>query len=279
MNVADKYYLTTPIYYVNARPHLGHTYSTIVADLLTRFHRLNGKEAYFLTGTDEHGQKVERAAKAAGVTPQQFADTIAKDWRALWDQLGLQYDFFIRSTEARHAAAVAELLRRCSEAGYIYKASYTGAYCFFDELYAAEVSSGQPCPQCGRPTEEVAEENYFFKLSAFQKRLLKHYKEHPEFIRPETRRNEVISFVRSGLKDLSISRTAVKWGIPLPIGKGHVFYVWFDALTSYISGIGYAQGGEEEERWKRLWPADLHLVGKEILRFHTVYWQIGRAHV
>ncbi len=272
MDKLDKYYLTTPIYYVNARPHLGHTYSTIVADLLTRFHRLNGKEAYFLTGTDEHGQKVERAAKAAGVTPQQFADTIAKDWRATWDQLGLQYDFFIRSTEDRHEKAVNELLRRCNEAGAIYKASYTGAYCMFDELYVTEVPPGEPCPTCGRPTESVTEENYFFKLSAFEQKLLKHYEERPDFIMPEARRNEMLAFVRGGLKDLSISRTSVKWGIPFPADPTHVFYVWFDALTCYMSGIGFGQGPQEEERWKKLWPADLHLVGKEILRFHAVYW-------
>ncbi len=268
----SKFYLTTPIYYVNGRPHLGHAYSTIVADVLRRFQRMQGFDAYLLTGTDEHGQKVARAAQAAGITPQELADQNARAWRSVWDLLGLQYDFFIRTTEARHARAVQALFKRCYHAGYIYPAQYKGAYCFFDELYATEVSPGEACPQCGRPTEEVKEENYFFKLSAFQEPLLKYYEEHPEFIRPETRRNEVISFVRSGLKDLSISRTTVKWGIPLPKGKGHVFYVWFDALISYVSGIGFAQGGDEEKLWKRLWPADLHLVGKEILRFHAVYW-------
>ena len=268
----EKYYITTPIYYVNDRAHLGHTYTTLAADTLTRFHRLLGRQAYFLTGTDEHGQKVERAAKAAGITPQQFTDFIAGTWRALWPQLGLQPDFFVRSTEARHAKAVKELFRRCNDAGYIYKASYTGAYCFFDELYASEVQPGEPCPNCGRPTERVTEENYFFKLSAFQDRLLEYYDKHPAFIRPEVRRNEVISFVRGGLKDLSISRSKVKWGIPFPADPEHVFYVWFDALTCYMSGIGYAQGGKDEQRWGQLWPADLHLIGKEILRFHAVYW-------
>ena len=268
----SKYYLTTPLYYVNAQPHLGHTYSTIVADVIRRFRRMQGHEALMLTGTDEHGQKVERSARAAGVAPQAFTDEVAQSFRALWDELGLQYDFFIRTTEARHAVAVQELYRLVEKAGYIYKGGYTGPYCFFDELYVGEGQVGDPCPLCGRPTEQVTEENYFFKLSAFEQPLLKLYREQPDFIRPESRRNEVISFVRSGLRDLSISRANLKWGIPMPTGDNHVFYVWFDALMGYMSGIGFAQGGAEEERWKRLWPADLHLVGKEILRFHAVYW-------
>ena len=267
-----KYYLTTPIYYVNGRPHLGHTYSTIVADVICRFRRMQGREALFLTGTDEHGQKVERSAHAAGVSPRELTDLNSQTFRSLWDQLGLQYDFFIRTTEPRHARAVTQLFRAAQEAGYIYKGGYTGPYCVFDELYVSEGKAGDPCPECGRPTEQVVEENYFFKLSAFEERLLKLYHDQPDFVRPESRRNEVISFVRGGLRDLSISRTTLKWGIPLPTGDHHVFYVWWDALIAYMSGIGYAQGGEEEERWKRLWPADLHLVGKEILRFHAVYW-------
>ena len=267
-----KYYLTTPIYYVNARPHLGHTYSTIVADVVRRFRRMQGQEAFLLTGTDEHGQKVERSAQAAGMNPQQFSDRISETFRSLWKDLGLQCDFFVRTTEPGHARAVARLFEAARDAGYIHKGSYTGSYCVFDELYVSEGKAGAPCPECGRATEQVTEENYFFRLSAFQDRLLQLYQEQPEFIRPESRRNEVISFVRGGLRDLSISRTTLKWGIPLPTGDNHVFYVWFDALTSYMSGIGYGQGGEEEERWKRLWPADLHLVGKEILRFHAVYW-------
>ncbi len=267
-----KFYITTPIYYVNARPHLGHTYSTMVADVICRFRRMQGREAVLLTGTDEHGQKVERAAQAAGLSPQEFTDRISQTFRSLWDELGLQYDFFIRTTEPRHAQAVGRLFRAARDAGYIYKGSYTGPYCVFDELYVSEGQPGDPCPQCGRATEQVTEENYFFKLSAFQERLLKLYNEQPDFVRPETRRNEVISFVQGGLRDLSISRTTLKWGIPVPSGGNHVFYVWWDALIAYMSGIGYAQGGAEEQRWKRLWPADLHLIGKEILRFHAVYW-------
>ncbi len=268
----SKYYLTTPIYYVNARPHLGHTYSTMVADVIRRFRRMQGVEAFFLTGTDEHGQKVERSAQAAGLSPGEFADRISATFRALWDELDLRYDFFLRTTEARHTQAVQKLFRAAQKAGYIYKGRYTGPYCVFDELYVSEGKAGDPCPLCGRPTDEVAEENYFFRLSAFQDRLLNLYREQPDFVRPESRRNEVISFVSGGLRDLSISRTTLKWGIPVPTGDKHVFYVWWDALTAYLSGIGYGQGGEEEKRWKRLWPADLHLVGKEILRFHAVYW-------
>ncbi len=268
----SKYYATTPIYYVNGRPHLGHTYSTIVADVIRRFRRMQGVEAYFLTGTDEHGLKVERSAQAAGLSPKEFTDQISRAFRSLWDDLGLQYDFFIRTSEPRHARAVIELFGAAQAAGYIYKGGYSGAYCVHDELYVGEGQAGDPCPECGRPTEQVSEENYFFKLSAFQDRLLKLYSEQPDFIRPESRRNEVMSFVRGGLRDLSISRTTVKWGIPMPTGDNHVFYVWWDALIAYMSGIGYAQGGEEEQRWKRLWPADLHLVGKEIVRFHAVYW-------
>ena len=268
----SKYYLTTPLYYVNAQPHLGHTYSTIVADVIRRFRRMQGHEALMLTGTDEHGQKVERSAQAAGVAPQAFTDEVAQSFRALWDELGLQYDFFIRTTDPRHKVAVQKFYHLVEKAGYIYKGGYTGPYCFFDELYVGEGQVGDPCPLCGRPTEQVTEENYFFKLSAFEQPLLKLYREQPDFIRPESRRNEVVSFVRGGLRDLSISRANLKWGVPMPTGDNHVFYVWFDALMGYMSGIGFAQGGAEEERWKRLWPADLHLVGKEILRFHAVYW-------
>lgn len=281
-----KFYLTTPLYYVNAPPHLGHAYSTLVADTIRRYKKMQGYEAFLLTGTDEHGQKVERSARAAGLSPQQFTDQVSALFREQWQDLGVEFDSFIRTTEARHAAAVRKIFAAVWKAGYIYKGHYTGQYCVFDELYASEAGPGDPCPECGRPTETVTEENYFFKLSAFQDRLLAYYEEHPELIRPETRRNEVIAFVRSGLRDLSISRTTLKWGIPLPRLEAqreegtepaasalqHVFYVWFDALTGYLSGIGYGQGGAEEERFRRLWPVDLHLVGKEILRFHAVYW-------
>ncbi len=264
-----KFYLTTPIYYVNARPHLGHTYTTVIADTIARYKRMMGFEVVFLTGTDEHGQKVERAAKAAGVNPQNYADRISSEYRELWKDLDLPFDRFIRTTEDRHERAVHRLLQHALDAGYIYKGHYEGQYCVFDELYVDDPTPGAPCPDCGRPTERIREENYYFKLSAFQERLLELYETHPEFIQPETRRNEVKAFVRGGLRDLSISRTTLKWGIPWPGDPKHVFYVWYDALTSYMSGIGY---GDDELQFEKYWPADLHLIGKEILRFHAVYW-------
>ncbi len=268
----EKFYLTTPIYYANGRPHIGHVYCTFAADAIRRFHALNGAEARLTTGTDEHGQKMAETARKLGLEPRQLADRYSANFRALWDELGIQYDHFIRTTETRHIPAVHDMFRRCQESGAIYKSTYTGAYCMYDEAFVTEVEPGQPCPECQRPTEKVTEENYFFKLSAFADKLLALYAENPDFIRPEARRNEVISFVKGGLKDLSISRTSITWGIPVPDAPGHVFYVWFDALTSYMTAIGYAQGGEAEKEFKRLWPANLHLVGKEILRFHAVYW-------
>ncbi len=262
-----KFYLTTPIYYVNAAPHIGHTYTTIAADLIKRYKAMSGYEVVLTTGTDEHGQKIERAAKNAGKTPQEFTDLISAEFRQQWETLGLSIDRFRRTSDPKHHVAVQQLYRRCKDAGYIYKGSYTGQYCVFDELYVNEAKPGDPCPDCGRPTETVTEENLYFKLSAFTERLLKLYEEHPEFIQPETRRNEVIAFVSQGLKDLSISRTTIQWGIPVPDEPGHVFYVWFDALMTYWSAVeGEAASGES------LWPADLHLIGKEIVRFHAIYW-------
>jgi len=235
-----KFYITTPIYYVNARPHLGHSYTTIVADTIARYKKMQGYDVVLLSGTDEHGQKVERSARAAGVEPQQFVDTISAEYRELWQQLGLGIDRFVRTTELRHAHAVQLLFRRIQANGWIYKGHYEGNYCVFDEMYVEDPTPGVPCPECGRPTERIREENYFFKLKDFQQRLLKHYAEHPEFIQPETRRNEVLSFVQGGLRDLSISRTTLKWGIPWPGDEKHVYYVWSDALTSYLTGVGFA---------------------------------------
>jgi methionyl-tRNA synthetase len=265
-----KFYITTPIYYVNARPHIGHTYTTIVCDTIARRKRLLGFDTYFLTGTDEHGQKIERAAQAAGVRPQKFTDEVAAAFKALWERMGLTNDDFIRTSEERHKRATQDLFRRIRDNGYIYKGSYTGQYCVFDELYVDVVGEGAPCPECGRPTETVHEENYFFKLSAFQDKLLKLYTQQPDFIRPDTRRNEVMSFVRSGLRDLSISRSTFKWGIPVPDDPGHVIYVWLDALTNYITALGY--GSSDTKKYDRYWPADVHMIGKEIVRFHCVYW-------
>jgi methionyl-tRNA synthetase len=260
-----KYYLTTPIYYVNAAPHIGHTYTTLAADTIKRLKRMQGYDAVLTTGTDEHGQKVERSAQAMGKSPAEFATIISNEFRSLWDRIGIQYDYFIRTTEPRHHETVKWLFNRCLERGYIYKGSYTGQYCVSDETFHNELKPGEPCPVCGRPTETVTEENYFFRLSAFTERLLKFYDENPDFILPEARRNEVLSFVRGGLTDLSVSRTTIQWGIPIE-GR-HVVYVWFDALTNYMSAV---QGANWEE--SGLWPADLHLVGKEIARFHAVFW-------
>jgi methionyl-tRNA synthetase len=265
----DKFYLTTPIYYVNARPHIGHAYTTVVADAIARRERSLGIDTWFLTGTDEHGQKIERSAQAAGCTPQEFADRVSAEFRGLWDRMGLTYDDFIRTTEPRHQKAVQNLFALLRDRGFIYKGSYTGQYCVFDEAFV-EVPPGAPCPDCGRPTETISEENYFFKLSAFERPLLEFYAAHPEFIRPDVRRNEVMAFVRSGLRDQSVSRTTFNWGIPVPGDEKHIIYVWFDALANYVTALGW--GSEDDQKYKTFWPADLHLVGKEIIRFHCVYW-------
>ena len=267
--MAKKFYITTPIYYVNARPHIGHAYTTIACDTIARRQRLMGFDSFFLTGTDEHGQKIQRAAEAAGQTPQQFTDEVSGQFRALWDRMGITYDDYIRTTSDRHKQGVQELWRRIRDNGYIYKGSYTGQYCVFDEMYV-EVGPGEPCPECGRPTETIKEENYFFKLSAFAEPLLELYNAQPELIRPETRRNEVIAFVRSGLRDLSISRSTFSWGIPVPDDPKHVVYVWLDALANYMTALGY--GSNDDAKFKKFWPADVHMIGKEIVRFHCVYW-------
>src|SRR5271156_4873540 len=270
--MSNKFYLTTPIYYVNARPHTGTTYTTVVADVIARRKRALGANAFFLTGTDEHGQKIQRSAEKANCGPQEFTDQVSAQFRGLWDRMGLTYNDFIRTTDPRHKRGVQKLFKVLQDRGYIYKGSYTGQYCVSDEAYV-DVPPGAPCPECGRITETVNEENYFFKLSAFERTLLEHYEAHPEFIRPETRRNEVISFVRAGLKDLSVSRTSFKWGIPVPGDEKHVIYVWMDALTNYMTALGYGSDDPEDKaKFEKYWPADLHLVGKEITRFHCVYW-------
>ncbi|HEY6488176.1 MAG: methionine--tRNA ligase [Terracidiphilus sp.] len=269
---ASRFYLTTPIYYVNARPHLGHAYSTIVCDAIARRKRALGIETWFLTGTDEHGQKIERSAKQADRTPQEFATAIAAEFRGLWDRLGLTYDDFIRTTEPRHIRGTQKLFAVLRDKGFIYKGSYTGQYCVSDEAWV-DVPPGAPCPDCGRITETVSEENYFFKLSAFERKLLEFYEANPEFIQPESTRREVVSFVRSGLKDLSVSRASFTWGIPVPDDEKQVIYVWLDALANYITAIGYGSDDPaEQEKFKKFWPADIHLIGKEISRFHCVYW-------
>jgi methionyl-tRNA synthetase len=265
-NAKRKFYLTTPIYYTNGLPHIGHTYTTVVADTVRRYKRMQGYEVVMTTGTDEHGVNVERAAQKAGIKESEFVAKMAEAWRNLWEELGVPADEFIRTTEVRHARTVQWLFKLFRENGYVYPGHYTGQYCIYDNAYV-DVKPGENCPDCGRPTETVTEENYFFKLSAFQKPLLDFYSKNPTFIQPETRRNEILSFVEGGLRDLSITRTAIRWGIPVPGEEPHVFYVWFDALTAYLSAVG----GPEYER-RGFWPADLHLVGKDIIRFHAVYW-------
>jgi methionyl-tRNA synthetase len=263
----EKYYLTTPIYYTNGLPHIGHTYTTVVADMIRRYKRMRGYDVVMTTGTDEHGVNVERAAKKAGVPESEYVAKMADTWRALWDELGIPADEFVRTTDLQHVRTVQWLFKRCRENGYVYKGHYTGQYCIFDNAFVNDAKPGDNCPDCGRPTETITEENYFFKLSAFQKPLLDFYKKNPDFIQPETRKNEIIAFVEGGLRDLSITRTTIRWGIPVPGEEPHVFYVWFDALTAYLSAVG---GPDYVTRG--MWPADLHLVGKDIIRFHTVYW-------
>src|SRR5208283_582428 len=257
-----KYYLTTPIYYVNAAPHIGHAYTTIAAETIARLKRMQGYEVVLTTGTDEHGTKVERAARAQGKTPQEYADIISADFKNTWQKLDIQIDRFQRTTAANHAKVVNRLFEACLANGYVYKGTYTGLYAVVSEAFVNDAKPGDIDPETGKPYEEVTEENYFFKLSAFQDRLLELYEQHTEFIQPDFRRNEVLAFVKAGLSDLSITRTSVSWGIPVQHDLKHVFYVWFDALITYISAI------DGEDRW----PAELHLIGKEILRFHAVYW-------
>jgi methionyl-tRNA synthetase len=268
----NKFYLTTPIYYVNARPHIGHAYSTIVADVIARRHRLLGDDTYFLTGTDEHGQKIERSAAAAGVPPQQFADQVSATFSDLWKRMGITNDDFIRTTEPRHKQGVQKLFATLQANDAIYLDTYTGQYCVSDEAYV-EVGPGEPCPDCGRITETISESNYYFKLSEYGDRIAALIESNELLIQPDSRRNEILSFVRSGLKDLSISRTSFKWGIPVPGDEAHVIYVWLDALANYMTALGYgSEAPEDIAKFNRYWPADLHLVGKEIIRFHCVYW-------
>jgi len=257
-----KYYLTTPIYYVNAAPHIGHAYTTIAAEAIARFKRMQGFEVVLTTGTDEHGTKVERSARAQGKSPEEFVELISNEFRETWQKLDLQMDRFQRTTNANHAKIVNQLFEACQKNGYIYKGTYTGLYSVVSEAFVNDAKPGDIDPETGKPYEEITEENYFFKLSAFTERLLEFYDQNPRFMLPEIRRNEILAFVKQGLVDLSITRTSIKWGVPVESDPAHVFYVWFDALATYVSAVD----GEN------LWPADLHLIGKEILRFHTVFW-------
>ncbi len=270
----QRFYLTTPLYYVNDVPHIGHSYTTVAADVLARYKKMKGFDVYFLTGTDEHGQKVFHVAEKAGVVPQQFVDSIVLRFKAAWDKLNICYSDFIRTTDSRHTKVVQEVFEILRKKGFIYKGEYEGWYCVACEAFWAETQMAQDleerflCPDCGRPTDRLKEESYFLKLSAFQEKLLKYYDEHPDFIKPDSRRNETINFVKQGLRDLSITRTAFPWGVPVPSDMKHVIYVWFDALINYISALGYPNGDD----FKRYWPADVHIMGKEIVRFHAVIW-------
>jgi methionyl-tRNA synthetase len=266
-----RFYATTPIYYVNAKPHLGHAYTTIVGDALTRWHRLAGDDVFYLTGTDEHGLKIQQAADAAGLSPQAFADSIAPQFSEAWAKLNIANDDFIRTTEARHKVAVAKLLQACYDAGDIELDLYSGKYCVPCEEYYTddELDPGDLCKIHKLPVQYTEEENYFFRLSRFQQRLLDWYDAHPDAIKPAHRRNEVLGLIRGGLRDFSVSRTSINWGIPLPWDTKHVAYVWFDALTNYLSAVGY---GSDDERFAAQWPVDYHIIGKDISRHHCVYW-------
>jgi methionyl-tRNA synthetase len=269
------YYITTPIYYVNDKPHLGHAYTTVACDVLARFKRLDGHEVFFLTGTDEHGQKVAQAAEAAGIDPQSFTDKVSQNFRDLVPVMNFSNDDFIRTTEERHKKACQHLWNKLVENDEIYLDKYAGWYAVRDEAYYGEDEltegpNGKKIAPSGAECEWVEEESYFFRLSKWEKPLLEFYEKNPDFIAPDTRRNEVISFVKSGLRDLSVSRNRLTWGVPVPGNEKHVMYVWIDALTNYITAVGYPD--EDDANFKKFWPADLHMVGKDILRFHTVYW-------
>lgn len=266
----DTFYITTPIYYVNDIPHIGHAYTTVACDAMARWNRMKGKRVFFLTGTDEHGEKIQKTASLKGLTPRQLADQVVTNFQALTPALTISNTGFIRTTEPRHYEAVHDLFRKSLANGDIYLGEYEGWYCVPDEAYWTDLQAEDgKCPTCGRPVERRKEPSFFFRLSKYQDRLLKFYEENPRFIRPESRRNEVIAFVEGGLNDLSVSRESLSWGIPVPDAPGHVIYVWYDALTNYLTGLGYPGKTPEIDAF---WPADLHMVGKDILRFHAVYW-------
>ncbi len=266
----DTFYLTTPIYYINDVPHIGHAYTTVAADVLARWRRAHGEKVMFLTGTDEHGQKVARAAEAAGTSPQEWADRTVERWKETWAELDISYDQFIRTTEPRHELAVQHLWQRLYDQGDVYLDSYEGLYCVAcEQFYSPEDLVDGNCPIHGSPVELVREENYFFRISKYADRLLELYRSNPAFVRPEGRLREVVSFVEQGLQDLSISRSSFDWGVPIPWDPKHVMYVWIDALQNYLTAAGW---DADMERYARVWPADYHFVGKDILRFHAVTW-------
>lgn len=270
----DTFYVTTPIYYVNSEPHIGSAYTTIVADIIARFKRMLGYDVFFLTGTDEHGQKVLQAAKERNMSPQEYVDNLSLKFKKLWDELGISYDHFVRTTDGYHMKTVQIMINKMIEKGDIYKGKYTGWYCIHDESFWDEKEiiikeNTKLCPECNRELKWVEEENYFFKLSKYTQPLLDHYEKHPDFVEPSFRKNEMLQILKSGLNDLSITRTTFDWGIPLESDPKHVVYVWVDALINYVSSIGYF---DDKEKFDKYWPADLHLIGKEINRFHSIIW-------
>jgi len=274
MNNDKKFYITTPIYYPSANFHIGHCYTTIVADAIARYKRLTGYDVFYLTGTDEHGEKIQKKANEAGVTPKEYVDKIVVNAKDLWKSLDISYDKFIRTTDEEHVKCVQKIFERLYKQGDIYKGEYKGLYCTPCESFWTETQliNGK-CPDCGRDVHEVSEEAYFFKLSKYQDRLVKYYEENPDFIEPESRKNEMINnFIKPGLADLCVSRTSFDWGIPVTFDDKHVVYVWLDALTNYISALGYLS--DDDSLFKKYWPCDLHIVGKEIIRFHTIVWPI-----
>ena len=270
-----KFYITTPIYYPSGNMHIGHTYTTVAADTMTRFKKMTGYDAYFLTGTDEHGQKIERKAAEAGVTPKQFVDKIVAETKDLWKLMNIEYDDFIRTTDERHEKVVQKIFKQFYDQGDIYKSEYEGQYCAECEAFwtPTQLKEGNLCPDCGRPCETAHEESYFFRMSKYQDWLIDYIETHPDFIQPPSRANEMLNnFLRPGLQDLCVSRTSFKWGVPVDFDPKHVVYVWIDALSNYITALGY--GSDDPSLFNKYWPADVHLVGKEIVRFHTIYWPI-----
>ena len=268
----NSFYITTPIYYPSDNLHIGHAYCTTIADTVARYHRAKGEDVFFLTGSDEHGLKIQRKAAEKGITPIQYVDAIVANFKKLWKMLNISNNDFIRTSEERHHKVVQAVLQKIYDQGDIYKKNYEGLYCVPCESYWLErqLVDGK-CPDCGRPVEKMAEESYFFKLSKYQDRILEYIETHPDFIQPVSRRNEMINFIKQGLEDLCITRTTFDWGIPVPFDPKHVVYVWFDALLNYFTAIGY---GTDEEKFKKFWPANIHLVGKEIVRFHSIIWPI-----
>lgn len=271
----NTFYVTTPIYYPSAKLHIGNAYSTVLADTITRYKKMRGFDTYFLTGSDEHGQKIERAAEKAGVTPKQYVDNIVEGeggFKPLWKALMIDYDKFIRTTDDYHVKAVQKLFTKIYEKGDIYKSSYSGHYCTSCETFFTDLQlvDGDHCPDCGKKTEILSEESYFFKMSNYQDQLLQYIEDHPSFIQPESRRNEMINFIKGGLDDLCISRSTFNWGIPVPVDEKHVIYVWFDALSNYISALGWSS--DDHELFDKFWPTDVHIVGKDIARFHAIIW-------